>query len=140
VTRERDLLPTLLLRFGRGASRVFRINAGMGWAGKLVRRTRGGETVLRDARPFHGAPDGFPDLIGWASVTVTPQMVGRRVAVVLVIEAKSTSGTPSKQQRKFHQLVAASGGVAVIARHEADVIDALATYRGTPIPTPRPRA
>lgn len=57
------------------------------------------------------------DLIGWRSVVVTPEMVGRKVAVFTAIECKApgwklTPGDKRGQaQNRFGQMVIAAGGV-----------------------------
>jgi hypothetical protein len=67
--------------------RLFRNNTGMGWVGKLFRPTRvmtiavgPGDVLLREAFPLHaGLCEGSSDLIGWVSVTVTKEMVGKNL-------------------------------------------------------------
>lgn len=93
--------------------RLYRINAGMGWAGKVVRNV-GGVMTLKNPRPFHAAPENWPDMCGWQTVEITPEMVGKRIAVVKFIEVKVTGGlTPG--QAAFRKLVLEMGGI-----HEVD--------------------
>jgi hypothetical protein len=93
---------------------LFRINAGKGWAGKVVSRSRDqqGRTllVLRDAIPFQAAPPGWPDLAGWESVTITSDMIGKKVAIWYGEEIKVT-GRQSGIQKKFQGIIEKMGGI-----------------------------
>ena len=91
--------------------RLFRINVGMGWIGKILKR--GGTFItLAHPRPFHGAPTGFPDMIGFDSIVITEEMVGQRVAVFVGSELKATKNDKlNKDQRNFKNLLIKMGGV-----------------------------
>jgi hypothetical protein len=102
---ERRVIAEILLACSRGASRLFRINAGRGWTGRVVRHTKD-EITLADPRPFHGAPKGFPDIIGWTTIEITADMVGQRVAVAVALEAKSAGGRATPEQRSAAEAVA----------------------------------
>lgn len=95
-------------------TRLFRINAGSGWQGKVLRHTSDIIT-LQSPRPFHGAPNGWPDLSGWRSIEITPDMVGRRIAVFYGVEIKAPSGGRKqplrKEQRRMRDIVQGMGGV-----------------------------
>lgn len=118
-------LPNLImLAVGRGATRLWRNNVAMAWAGSGIRKiTRRqmvecgpGDVVVRQARPIHaGLCKGSSDLVGLTSVVVTPDMVGRRVAVFVAIEAKTGKGRPTKDQRQFVEFVNTMGGRAGVA-------------------------
>jgi len=128
-------MANMLLRFGRGATRLFRINSGMGWVGKILSHTPD-LIVLERPRPFHGAPPGSADLLGWHTVTVTPEMVGRRLAVFVAIEVKSATGRATAEQQNFGEAVRRAGGIAVVARNEDQIAAALdaATIGAQPAP------
>ena len=66
----------VLASFGRGATRLFRCNAGTSWQGLEVARSRE-RLTLENPRAVHGWPPGSADLVGWQSVVVTPEMVGQ---------------------------------------------------------------
>ena len=60
-----------------------------------VRLFRNNVGVLRDAqgRPVRfGLHPGSGDLIGWRSVRITPDMVGRLLAVLASVEVKTATG------------------------------------------------
>lgn len=89
--------------------RRFRLNAGQAWTGEIVRRTPT-TLVLRNPRVFHGAPEGWPDLCGWDSVVVTPEMVGQTLAVFAGEEVKAHGGRLSRVQRLFRDCLVRMGG------------------------------
>ena len=89
--------------------RLFRINSGMGWAGKVLKRDNR-HIILDSPRPFKAAPEGWPDLCGWTTVEITPDMVGQRVAIFTAVEVKVT-GRLSKQQRAFRDVIEGMGGI-----------------------------
>lgn len=71
-----------------------------------------------------------PDLLGWRTVTITPEMVGKQVAVVMGVEAKSkdfkhresySEKSREYAQNAFLQLIIKAGGIAGFAATEVDV-------------------
>lgn len=59
---------------------------------------------------------GQSDLYGWKSITITPEMVGCRVAVVLSIECKRPKGGRlSDDQKSWIDTVQRAGGIAGVA-------------------------
>lgn len=117
----------VLAAFGRGSIRLFRCNSGVAWQGAEIQRTAKTLT-LANPRPVHGWPAGTADLVGWQSITVTPDMVGTRVAVFVAVETKSLTGTLRPEQRIFLDVVRRAGGRAVAARTLGEV----ATVLGPP--------
>lgn len=89
---------------------------------KLFRNNTG---TLRDqhGRPVRfGLCKGSADLIGWRTVTVTPDMVGSQVAVFLSIEVKSPTGRLQPDQRQWLEAVQSAGGIAGVARSVEDAL------------------
>lgn len=66
-------------------------------------------------RVIYGLCKGSSDTIGWETITITPAMVGKEVAVFLAIEIK-VDGDPTKDQKNFIRVVNESGGIAGVAR------------------------
>lgn len=66
-----------------------------------------------------GNPGGS-DLIGWTSVEVTPEMVGKRLCVFTAIEVKTATGRSTKEQEAFIAAVQRAGGLAGVVRSEDD--------------------
>lgn len=88
--------------------RMFRTNSGMGWAGKSVKK--GDITLIKNARPFHGMPEGWPDITGWETIEITPEMVGSKIAVFTAVEAKTGSLKLSDKQNRFKEIIEKMGG------------------------------
>lgn len=112
--------------------RIMRNNVGQGWIGKSVRvdasnrltlKLNPGDVVVRSARPLHaGLMKGSGDGIGWSTITVTPDMVGRQIAVFTSAEAKaSKGGRVSKDQQTWHENVQKAGGISAIVRQPDDL-------------------
>lgn len=103
---EAAVLQRIRLELGREpAVRLFRNNVG----------------VLRDHRGVpvrFGLHPGSGDLIGWRAVTITPDMVGRTVAVFASVEVKDR-GKPTDEQRHWAEAVAAAGGLSGVATSPA---------------------
>ena len=107
------------------AIRVFRNNTGTGWQGVVYERTPTRLTLV-NPRPLHaGLCIGSSDLIGWKSIEVTPDMVGKNIAIFVAIEVKAKKGVTSDAQKNFIDRVKAAGGRAGIARNTIDAINIL---------------
>jgi len=101
-SNEHVVQNSIRLALGCGAARLFRNNTGAlkDHSGRLVR---------------YGLCTGSSDLIGWHTVTITPDMVGQSVAVFVAIEVKDRArATP--EQLRFIEVVRAAGGLAGVAR------------------------
>lgn len=105
---------------------LFRANSGKAWlcGGGAPRRLVDGSVVLPAARPValglalaSGAPvAGQGDLLGWRTITVTPDMVGAQLAVFLSIECKrDNGGRTSADQLHWLGAVQRAGGIAGVA-------------------------
>ena len=104
---EQTIQQQIRLACSRGATRLWRNNTG----------------TLRDAngRPVtFGLCPGSADLIGFHTVTITPEMVGQTVAVFTAVEVKAPKGRPTPEQTAFLDHVTAAGGLAGIARSVDD--------------------
>ena len=97
---------------------VFRNNVGIGAAYNF--QTRSLRRPLQIIR--YGLCNGSSDLIGWKSVEITPDMVGKKLAVFTAIEVKRpTNFKTSDEQKEFIQNVQAAGGIGFIAKSEKDL-------------------
>ena len=104
---EQQIQQQIRLSCSRGPVRLYRNNCG----------------VLQDRRGVpvrYGLQPGSSDLIGWRTVTVTPEMVGQQLAVFTSIEVKAASGRLRPAQRQWLDAVQAAGGVAGVARSVDD--------------------
>lgn len=67
-----------------------------------------------------GLAKGSADLIGWRTITVTPAMVGTRLAIFTSIEVKTPTGRVRPEQQAWLETVQQAGGIAIIARSVPD--------------------
>lgn len=71
---------------------------------------------------FGVASPGGSDLIGYRTIEITPDMVGRKVAVFTAIEVKTATGRATPEQRRFIDHIRAAGGIAGIVRTTAEAL------------------
>ena len=69
-----------------------------------------------------GLAKGSADLIGWRTVTVTPEMVGQRIAVFTSLEIKTATGRLSPAQTHWFHAVRSAGGIAGVVRSVPDAL------------------
>lgn len=105
---ERDIQAAIQLAASEDGHRVFRVNSGMAWAGRVIARTATTIT-LADYRPVKLASEGTSDLCGW---------LGDGSARFLAVEVKYKTAATEAQMR-FVSAVLAAGGRAGIA-HNVD--------------------
>jgi hypothetical protein len=130
---EQTIMKKIMLAVSAAGARVFRQNVGVAWVGEPAPGTPGsmvrinpGDVVLRNARPLHaGLCKGSADCIGWTPVTVKPEHVGATMAVFTAIEVKGPKGRVSEAQADFIAAVKRSGGIAGVARSEAEALELL---------------
>jgi hypothetical protein len=117
----------LLAIGGRPDVRAFRNTVGEGWVGK-AKRLDGGAVLIRNSRYVtFGLAPGSADLIGWHSVLVTPDMVGRRLARFAGWEVKSSDGESRDNQERFLAMLDSHGGIAGIVRSPEEALRTLTT-------------
>lgn len=126
---EKDLQSRILLKLGSHHDiRLFRNQVGFGFVGNVINRGAGSVT-LGNARPVTmGLMPGSGDLIGWRSLHVTPDMVGRNIAAFLSVEVKLTSGHLQENQVIWMERVQLAGGCAIVAR-TTDSIDQVLSWK-----------
>ena len=116
---ESDVLASIRLAVSRLTDvRLFRNNSGMllDASGKPVR--------------YGVGQPGGSDLLGWRSVTITPDMVGQQIAVFTAAEVKAPGWKPrnaADRERWAHQTnfidrVVAAGGIAGVVRSPDDAL------------------
>ncbi len=122
--QESNILKLVQLAVSKlGSVTTFRNNTAQGWVGIPVARNAT-KITLAEYRPLHaGLTKGSSDLIGWTEVVITPDMVGRKVAIFTAIEVKSASGRARPDQLNFIEQVRKAGGIAGIARSPDEARD-----------------
>ena len=63
-----------------------------------------------------GLANGSGDLIGWKTIIITKDMIGKKVAVFTSIEVKTESGSLKPQQMAWMRLINNMGGIGICAR------------------------
>ena len=106
---EQQIQQHIRIACSTGATRLFRNNTG----------------TLRDqhGRPVQfGLCKGSADLIGYRTITITPDMVGQQVAVFASIEVKTPTGRIRPEQQAWLETIQAAGGIAGVARSVEDAL------------------
>ena len=106
---EQSIQQHIRIACSTGATRLFRNNTG----------------TLKDqhGRPVQfGLCKGSADLIGYRTITITPDMLGQQVAVFLSIEVKTPTGRIRPEQQAWMDTVQAAGGIAGVARSVEDAL------------------
>jgi VRR-NUC domain len=100
---ESTILKQALLKWSKQGSRLFRNQVGAAY-------TPAGNRITT------GLGKGSSDLIGWTAITITPDMVGKTVAVFTAVECKTVRGKLNAEQQQFLDVVKSSGGIAEVYR------------------------
>ncbi|GAN79807.1 hypothetical protein [Acidocella aminolytica] len=124
MASESDIQAKIMLAIGgRPDVRIFRNHVGFGWSGQLLKQ-EGDRVLLKNARPAtFGLAPGSADLIGWRSITIKPEHVGRKIAVFISGEVKALRGKAAEAQKNWARIVDAAGGLAAIWRTPAGAIE-----------------
>lgn len=114
--KETPLLRKIFQKLGsRPNVRLFRNNVGMGFVGTIIEKSVCFLKLKNYRTIKFGLMKGSGDLIGWETVTVTPEMVGKNIAVFLSIEVKRKGGARSDHQKNWAKQVNKAGGKAIFA-------------------------
>lgn len=116
---ESDIQKKIRLALSKhGRSVIFRNNVGQAWAGKS-KRLSSGDVLIQDPYPISfGLCTGSSDLIGYTSVVITPEMLGKKVAIFTALEVKRPMSQPTPAQRQFIMRVRQDGGRAGICTND----------------------
>ncbi len=123
---EAELMRAIQLALAPHADlKLWRNNIGQGWIGDAKRYDKTakvtvhpGDVVIRHARPLHaGLQEGSGDLIGRKTITITADMIGRRVAVFTSLEIKTPDGNfkDTAQINWLNQTLRAGGFAGMIS-------------------------
>ena len=75
-----------------------------------------------------GLHPGSPDLVGWRSIEITPDMVGHRAAIFTGIEIKTLTGRIRADQLLFLDRLRCAGGIVGVARSVTEAVSILRTH------------
>jgi len=70
-----------------------------------------------------GLCKGSSDIIGITPITITPDMIGKRMGIFTAIEVKTPKGKPTDEQINFIQRVRDLGGFAGVARSVEEALE-----------------
>ena len=106
LSNEAYVQNKIRLAVGSGDVRLFRNNTGalLDMQGRLVK---------------FGLCKGSSDLIGFRSITITPDMVGQKIAVFSAIQVKD-KGKATVEQKNFINIINNAGGYAGVAKNVND--------------------
>lgn len=137
---EVDQMRLMQMALSEAGVTVFRNNVAQGVVGRVQWikgassqsvTVRPGDAVVRGARVLHaGLFKGSSDLVGWDSMIITPDMVGRPIAAFVSIEAKKRNEFEDGQ-KKWLAAVANAGGISGVAHNAAEALDLVRKFRGT---------
>lgn len=105
---------------------MFRNAVGWGIATspKAMRRTRDGKILLDHGSPIrYGLFPGSGDMIGYKTVTITPDMVGQKIAVFQSIEIKTKGDRLRGDQRNWNRALLRDGAIAEVWRDTGKTIE-----------------
>jgi len=108
--RESDIQSQILIALSEAGHYALRVNSGQAWGGEVLAHD-GSKLLLAHPTKIMLAPPGTSD-IGCKSVTITPEMVGRVVAVMFAVEVKRPGEKPEKHQERYLALMRSRGAVA----------------------------
>jgi hypothetical protein len=93
------------------------IRVAVSQSGATVFRNNTGQLPDRFGRLVQfGLCKGSSDLIGWKSITITPEMNGKKIAVFLALEVKTATGKATEEQERFVKAVRNAGGFSGVVR------------------------
>lgn len=89
---------------------------------KLLRNNNGALKNERGQWVTYGVGgDGGSDYLGWKSITVTPDMVGKKIAIFVACEVKTPGGKTKKErlekQIDFIKAVNQDGGIGMMVEN-----------------------
>lgn len=106
---------------------TFRNQVGAGWVcppkqTKKYKKNGKNYVLLEEPRWIeYGLGVGSGDTVGWKSVVITEEMVGKKIAQFVSIEYKTDDGRARKGQPEWHAAVCRAGGLSGFARNDDDV-------------------
>jgi hypothetical protein len=114
-------------------ARLFRNNSALGWVGESRRITsrttvtlNDGDVIVYKARPLHaGLCKGSSDLIGFRTLKITADMIGKSIAQFCAVEVKSETGKPTLEQISFLNILRDKGALSLLTRSVEDAVKEL---------------
>lgn len=125
---EGEITDEILLEASNQGARLFRQNVGLGWVGKILKRSKT-QITIENPRPLHaGLCVGSGDIVGITPVVITQDMVGETVGVFTSVEVKTEKGKARKAQLNWFDMIKKLGGIAMIAKSQKDFMDKMERF------------
>ena len=97
--------------------------------GATLFRNTVGTAITKDGSFItFGLGVGTSDLIGFVPVVVTPNMVGKKVAIFAGIEIKTPGKKPNDAQQRFIDFVAGHGGLSGYVTSEGELMELILKF------------
>lgn len=125
MSEKNDVMHPIMAAATVLGHRLFRNNTFQGVAGRFIRMvkgqvyvSKGGEFITFNGRVLDAGltKSGSSDNVGWTRIKITPEMVGKTVAIFTAVESKTQNGRASEAQQSFIDLVTRAGGIAFFSR------------------------
>jgi hypothetical protein len=126
--KEKEIINKVLME-GSKKGRLFRINSGQAWVGRIEYHNNNG-IKLKYPRVFHGAPAGTPDCIGWESKTLCEIICNKsptgccsnltcdecnyknyKIAIFKAVEVKTGKQKLTNKQENWKRILIEHGGI-----------------------------
>lgn len=105
---ETNVWKRALIKYSKLGYKLYRNQR---YVGPIVRKGK-----ITKAWADCGLHDGFGDLLGWKSIVITADMVGKKIAQLCMFEAKTEKGTLRKEQETVRDIVINDGGIYEVIR------------------------
>ena len=105
---------------------MFRNPVGYGIAAgpKFIHRLKNGGFLVDHGATIHfGLLVGSGDYVGWNPTIITPDMVGKTIAIFQSIEVKTEHDRLHDEQRKWNKAVLRDGGIAEVWHYNGTAIE-----------------
>jgi len=118
---ETPIMRDIMVALSKAGARTFRNNVG-------VAKFKGDDGKPRYVR--YGLCNGSSDVIGLTPIVITPDMVGKTVAVFTAVEVKRPKNKREQEdQQNFVAMVRGRGGIAGFARSVEQALDLIRNFR-----------
>ena len=101
---------------------IFRANVGKGYLCHKINNPNGSAGFTTPRWFDTGLPVGFPDLFGYKVITITPEMVGKKLPWFLAMECKTPKGKLRPEQAAMLQRFDNDGCLNAVIRSVEDAI------------------
>lgn len=137
INRTNAITNRRMIEASKNRRKLFRNHRGKAWQGKSIQVRNKAQlfsfinavkskdkinfVVIENPRFCEfGLYAGAGDLIGWEEIIVTPEMIGKKIAIFTSEEIKSLTDRMSKDQKAWDAAVKMAGGNSNIVKEQKD--------------------